>query len=1002
MQDNDMASLLNDTRQLFSEGVLQRYDRLIEAGIQFTFNHSEIYLSSFSKAFDLIDNQKFKDFDPRIRAYAQVFEHFVSHPIESVDPQNAGLVSAALYWLSGYSANSYVIAKAIHESNKQMGQASNLLIKIFMRQNLGQVDIEGSIDENLSQYFSFGDEEKIDLAIDQSRQLTDYYLLHGFVDEFISSYLLVKVLERLRLISFWHWARSSSSASIESWREYIQYTINNQTPVIDLWPSQRIAITKGLLDGSSSIVIRMPTSAGKTKMSELTFVNDLNTNHRNRCLYLAPYRALVSEVENSIGVTLSEIGFPVASLYGGSEANELEIQLSNIARVTIATPEKISAVLRITGGSLNDFNTIILDEGHLLDSNERGTTFELQLASLRPQLLDNNRVVFLSAVLPNSDELASWLSGTKDTLADNEWQPTTMRVGVVRWPRGGQARLDYEIQTSQSLVKNFFVPRLFEEDIWQEEYPLTSRMRTHHFPRRNDNGSIAAALAFQAAKSGPVIVYTQRPDWANSISMKILERLSLKKSIETNLIDENNRERLEKLANYLQITLGDQSLLPKSISRGFALHHSGIPQRIRLIIEEEFRNQTIRLLIATNTIAQGVNFPAKTIIVHSLPASESPIRDFWNLAGRAGRALKETEGEVIVLATGNLDTSRLNIFLNLGNIERAESRILFFVKELLRNYQLVSNDTIDALINKSENFPELKKIIRSIDSYLLEILAEDALQNTSDPNLDNFINNLFATHQALNEDEENSTNHREAINDLIYARRNSVITRVPNGITRKRYAQTGLSVDSSITLDESIPEIQLFFENMPELTPEAFSGVINFSRRAIELENQNLDLISILGYEWMQAGRYDRIFELGEGTFNQFDKAVKFTEEVLCFQTPWVLNGFIRLFENQIANIPGWFSLLPDFLRYGVNKQTKVWIMSLGFIDPKFADWLLSLYQQRYLFEPPSFRNLIQWIIRNKSGLQKQIGKEWPSFFEEHFEKVVGRYLRIYKLLENK
>jgi helicase len=444
--------------------------------------------------------------------------------------------------------------------------------------------------------------------------------------------------------------------------------------------------------------------------------------------------------------------------------------------------------------------------------------------------------------------------------------------------------------------------------------------------------------------------------------------------------------------------LGNQSILPQIVTRGFALHHGGIPQRIRLIIEDEFRNQTIRLLIATNTIAQGVNFPARTVIAHSLPTSDSPIRDFWNLAGRAGRALKETEGEVIVLATGNLQAGRLNTFLNQRNSERAESRILYFVKELLRVYPLVSNETIAALLQNREDVPQLRRTIRSIDAYLLEAIAEDALAEGADPNFDGFVSSLFATHQAAIEDVVYGTNLREAVRTLMYARRNNVITRVPDGITRKRYAQSGLSVDSSLSLDGLLPEMQRFFENNPVLTQDAFSSVIEYVSRAIELEEQNPQRIALLGYIWIQTGRYDRVYEIAQDTFDDFDAAVEFTEEVLCFQTPWVLSGFVRLLD-QVDNIPDWFRRLPDYLRYGVNLQTQVWIMSLGFIDRRFAEWLLEIYRRENRIDPPGFRNMIRWILANRPRLAAQIGQEWPRYFEQLFDKITSRYQRIDEIL---
>ncbi len=197
-----------------------------------------------------------------------------------------------------------------------------------------------------------------------------------WASEYIACCFLRMVVRELTQTSLWASIRASASAREETWRTYATYQLSRPTPLVDLWPCQRAAIAGGLLDGASSMVIQMPTSAGKTKLTELAFVNDLFTHEDAKCLYIAPFRALVTEVGNEIGQTMGALGIPVASLCGGSEANELELELTNLARVVIATPEKIAAVLRHSGHSLLDFGTIVLDEGHLLDSWQRGTAYE--------------------------------------------------------------------------------------------------------------------------------------------------------------------------------------------------------------------------------------------------------------------------------------------------------------------------------------------------------------------------------------------------------------------------------------------------------------------------------------------------------------------------------------------------------------------------------------------------------------------------------------------------
>jgi superfamily II DNA/RNA helicase len=993
-----MPSLVNDVRQLFSETILQRYERLAEAGINFDFNHGEIYLSTFAEAMNIVDNGEHKNFDSDLLAHAQVFEQFIAHPVDSIDRVTAGLISASLYWLAGYSANAYVISKEIFKIQETWLEPKAELLKILSRRNLGEADLGNEIDSLLAEFILTGNEEKIGEAINRAQELRNSYLQAGIADDFVLSHLLAKILENLRLRSFWRSVREHSSAPLELWQNYVRYQINSGSPIVDLWPSQRTAISKGLIDSVSSVVIRMPTSSGKTKMTELAFINDLYTNTEKRCLYLAPFRALVSEVENSIGHTLSQIGFTVASLYGGSEANELEVQLTNIASVIIATPEKMAAVLKLSGGSLKDFDTIVLDEGHLLDSTERGTTYELQLATLRPQLAEHNRAIFLSAVLPNSSELAYWLKGTADVLAEEDWQPTNMRVGVVTWPNRAQVQLDYLSQKGQPLTDNFFVPRLLEEDRWSELNTETGRQNRRAFPDRNDKGSIASALAFQAAKFGTVIIYASQPRWANSTAETILERLSLQRPISTNLINDSNRERIEQLAAYLQNTLGDESILPRTVSHGFALHHGGIPQGIRLILEEEFRNQTLKLLIATNTIAQGVNFPVRTVIVHSMPAFDSPIRDFWNLAGRAGRALKETEGEVIVVGTGKMRRGTILRFLNEQNRESAESRILYLVRRLLDIYPSVSNETIESLIATHERGTQFAKIVHSIDTFLLEIMAEESAVDTADSNFETLVENLFATYQATALDAQQDTQLRDGVNNLMRERRVYVLSRVPDGSLRKRYAQSGLSIESSISLDEVSEEMQVFFENNPSFSQEAFNGIVDYVHRARELEDYDVQLIKTLGYIWILTGRYDTIYEAGRASFDNFDDAVKYVETILCYQVPWILSGFVRLL-NQIGDLPDWFTLMPDFLRYGVNEQVLVWVLSLGFTDRRFAEWVLEIYRVQNGTYPSNFREWLQWMLVNRQSISEQIDQTWPHYFRILFEKISDRYQRISDVL---
>jgi len=742
-------------------------------------------------------------------------------------------------------------------------------------------------------------------------------------------------------------------------------------------------------------------------MSELAFVNDLGANPNSRCLYLAPFRALVAEVESSLGGILSQLDIPTVSLYGGAEANALDARLTDVAKVVVATPEKIDAVLRLSDKDFSEFGSVVLDEGHLLDSESRGPFYEIQLAAIKAKLADHGRTIFLSAVLPNSGDVAAWLSGSNEQLAENDWQPTTSRFGVVFWPQNGTARLEYVATNGQQLTDAFFVPRLLEQETWRELYAPTGRERTYRFPEQDNNGSIAAALAFKLVREGPVIIFASRPDWAESIAGRILDRLKLQRPIETNLVDDNNRAELAALSDYLVQVLGPNSILSEAVRHGFAFHHGGLPQSIRLVIEQEYRNQTIRLLIATNTLAQGVNTPAKTVIVHSMPRTDKPIRDFWNLAGRAGRALQESEGEVIILATGSLSMRRLEQFLDKRNVEAVESQILRLVKELLAEHGGVDQQILDEFFNDPNNLDTFGSVLEALDINLLNLLEGELTPEVAAERSRGLANDLLASYQAAVSDAEDGTNFADGVVNLVETAGANVLDQVPDAHARKWFASSGLAISSCRAAEVRLDDMRRLLEAEEALTEEAFRAIVYAVSDFKELEDCDADSLSRLGYQWLNMSTYSEIYEAGAELFEDFGRAIKFVEQELCYRAPRAINGLVRLVEGSLETgdlgerqaLPNWFLLLPHMLQYGVPSEQLVWSMSMGLGDRNVAHWLLQRYQQEFERDPRRSIELMNWSINNRDEIAEAMEQRWPSYFSRVFIEITDRYAHVRELV---
>ena len=111
--------------------------------------------------------------------------------------------------------------------------------------------------------------------------------------------------------------------------------------------------------------------------------------------------------------------------------------------------------------------------------------------------------------------------------------------------------------------------------------------------------------------------------------------------------------------------LGEESSLTALLTEGIGVHHAGLPDAVRKAVEADCRAGSLPVIVATTTLAQGVNLPVKTVIIHSTVRhveddgdgssrrEDINPRELWNIIGRAGRATRETEGHVVIAATND-------------------------------------------------------------------------------------------------------------------------------------------------------------------------------------------------------------------------------------------------------------------------------------------------------------------------------------------------------------
>lgn len=413
-------------------------------------------------------------------------------------------------------------------------------------------------------------------------------------------------------------------------RLFIASLYARKTAEVELWPSQREAATRSV-DLSDDLVVALPTSAGKTRVAEIAALMTLSVG--KRVLIVTPLRALSAQTERSFRKTFSPLGFSVSSLYGASGISAGDEDALRVRNIVIATPEKLDFALRSDASLIDDVGLIVLDEGHMIGPTEREIRYEtLVQRLLRRADADQRRIVCLSAVLPGGeelDDLTAWVrSDVPGAAVRSDWRPTRQRFGTLVWS-GGAARLNYDLDNDGPFVGRFVA----------EMAPLPPDRRP--FPRVVGDLAIQAAWEF-ALQGKRTLIFSTQANWVEGYGTKVVR--FVERGYLPSLLD--NPDAIDRALAVGREWLGADHPAVAALSVGVAIHHGRLPSPFLRELEALLADGTLKVIVASPTLSQGLNLSAAVLLVPYLVRSGELVsgEEFANVAGRAGRAFVDTEG----------------------------------------------------------------------------------------------------------------------------------------------------------------------------------------------------------------------------------------------------------------------------------------------------------------------------------------------------------------------
>ncbi len=540
-------------------------------------------------------------------------------------------------------------------------------------------------------------------------------------------------------------------------RNFIAQLAVRKPPHVDLWPSQLEAAQRSV-DSTDDLVIALPTSAGKTKIAELCILRTLAD--KKRVVYVTPLRALSAQVERVLARTFVPLGAAVTSLYGAIGASAVDRQTLIDADVVVATPEKLDFALRQDVHVLDDVELVVLDEGHMIGLGSREIRYEVLIQRLlRREDAGKRRIVCLSAMFNPQDayfkDFAAWLRNDADGEPIHvEWRPTRRRLALLDWfKKRGTARLSF-LEGEEAYVTRFV-----------EQQPPKGR-RKRPFPAEEIEFCLAAANAF-ARDGNAVLIYSPQ---RNQIDPLVRGFTQVRKQGYLSDIKAPDPFELVTALAIGREWLGKNHPAVEALELGVGTHHGALPRPFQSAIEELLERKRLPVVVASPTLAQGVDLSCSVLVFRSLTRFDpekkrhAPISaaEFANVVGRAGRAYVDLDGIIVLpsFETGNSRETRHGQFGQLikeSRDQRLVSGLAHLVSELASRIssklgvdaakflEYVANNTDlwseERLASPEHLDDDDDQGIRSLDEYLADL--DVAVLSLVDP-LDTSVDQLAA------------------------------------------------------------------------------------------------------------------------------------------------------------------------------------------------------------------------------------------------------------------
>ncbi|TDD55545.1 DEAD/DEAH box helicase [Saccharopolyspora elongata] len=410
------------------------------------------------------------------------------------------------------------------------------------------------------------------------------------------------------------------------------------------------------LEAGRGVLVCAPTGAGKTVVGE--FAVHLALKEGRKCFYTTPIKALSNQKYADL---CERHGSDAVGLLTG------DTSINGEAQVVVMTTEVLRNMLYAGSRSLDQLGYVVMDEVHYLADRFRGAVWEEVILHL-PEYV---QVASLSATVSNAEEFGEWLQEVRGdtTVVVDEHRPVPlwqhMQVGSRMFDLFGGETADRELQINPNLLRH-------TQQLARVHLPYGGRRggpnakgKGPRPPRFSPPSRVEMLTSLDAAGLLPAIVFIfSRNGCDQAVAQCMRAGLRLTTEAEIDEIREVIDEHTANLPESDLAVLGFWEWR-EALERGLAAHHAGLLPAFKETVEELFVRGLVKAVFATETLALGINMPARTVVLERLVKfnGESHVDlspgEYTQLTGRAGRRGIDIEGHAVVVWQPGVDPKQV-------------------------------------------------------------------------------------------------------------------------------------------------------------------------------------------------------------------------------------------------------------------------------------------------------------------------------------------------------